>query len=82
MPRAATESVAAEGIPEITDPELRAKLTPDYQATCKRLIFCSEFYQAITQPNAHLVTEGIEAIEPAGACWQKEAASATLSRWW
>ena len=50
----------------VTDPELRKKLTPDYQAACKRMIFCSDFYPAISRPNAALVTEGIERIEPKG----------------
>lgn len=50
----------------IPDPVLRAKLTPDYQATCKRLIFCSEYYPAICRPHTHLVTEGIARIEPEG----------------
>ncbi|MEM9256202.1 MAG: NAD(P)/FAD-dependent oxidoreductase [Pseudomonadota bacterium] len=50
----------------VPDPELRARLTPDYQAACKRLIFCSEFYPAISQPHAHLVTDDITAIEPQG----------------
>ena len=50
----------------VPDPELRARLTPDYQATCKRLIFCSDFYKSISRPNAHLVTEHIERIEPEG----------------
>ena len=50
----------------VADPELRAKLTPDYQAACKRLIFCSDFYPAISRDNAHLVTEGIQRITPAG----------------
>lgn len=50
----------------VPDPELRAKLTPDYKATCKRLIFCSDFYPAISRANAELVTAGITAIEPEG----------------
>jgi cation diffusion facilitator CzcD-associated flavoprotein CzcO len=50
----------------VPDPALRERLTPDYQAACKRLIFCSDFYPAISRPNAHLVTEGIERIEPDG----------------
>lgn len=50
----------------VADPELRAKLTPDYQAACKRLIFCSEFYPAISRDNAHLVTESITRITPQG----------------
>jgi cation diffusion facilitator CzcD-associated flavoprotein CzcO len=50
----------------VPDPQLRARLTPDYQAACKRLIFCSDFYPAISSPHAHLVTEHIERIEPNG----------------
>ena len=48
------------------DPELREKLRPDYQAACKRLIISPDFYDAIQQPNAELVTEAIERVEPAG----------------
>ena len=50
----------------VPDPELRRKLTPDYQAACKRLIFCSDFYPAISRDNAFLVTESIERVTPAG----------------
>ena len=52
-----------DGVP---DPVLRAKLTPDYDATCKRLILCSDFYPAISRPNAHLVTAAISRVEPEG----------------
>jgi cation diffusion facilitator CzcD-associated flavoprotein CzcO len=50
----------------VKDPELRRRLTPDYQAACKRLILCSDFYPAITRDNAQLVTDAIERITPAG----------------
>ena len=50
----------------VRDPELRRKLTPDYRVGCKRLIVSEFFYQAIQQPNAELVTETIERIEPGG----------------
>jgi cation diffusion facilitator CzcD-associated flavoprotein CzcO len=50
----------------VKDPALREKLRPTYRATCKRLILSPDFYTAIQQPNALLVTEGIERIEPAG----------------
>ena len=50
----------------VPDPQLRARLTPDYQATCKRMIFCSDYYPALCQPHAHLITEHIEKIEPTG----------------
>ena len=50
----------------VPDPVLRAKLTPGYDATCKRLILCSDFYPAISRPNAHLITEAIAGVEPEG----------------
>lgn len=50
----------------VKDPELRAKLTPDYPVGCKRLVMSDQFYDAIQKPNAELVTEGIEYIEPGG----------------
>lgn len=51
----------------IKDPELRAKLKPDYRVGCKRIIVNSTFYEAIQKPNAELVTAGIESIVPEGA---------------
>ncbi len=51
---------------QIPDPELRAKLTPDYKATCKRLILCSDYYPALMKDHVDLVTEDIERIEPKG----------------
>ena len=51
---------------DVPDSALRVKLTPSYKATCKRLIFCSDFYPAISRDNAELVTESIEGIEPGG----------------
>lgn len=50
----------------VPDPELRKRLTPNFQAACKRIIVCSDFYPAISADNAELVTEGIERIEPKG----------------
>ncbi len=50
----------------IKDPELRKKLTPDYNVGCKRIIASDRFYEEIQKPNAHLITDGIEKIEPEG----------------
>ncbi len=50
----------------VPDPELRAKLTPDYEATCKRMIFCSDYYPALSRPHSELVTDAIANIEPNG----------------
>lgn len=50
----------------VDDPELRERLRPSYQAGCKRLIVSPNFYDAITRPNAGLVTDPILAVEPDG----------------
>jgi cation diffusion facilitator CzcD-associated flavoprotein CzcO len=50
----------------VTDPDLRERLRPNYQAACKRLIVSPNFYEAIQKPNAHLVTDAIERVEAAG----------------
>lgn len=61
------EDIVRKNLEEsVTDPELREKLRPTYRAACKRLIYSPDYYQAIQHPNAELVTEGIECIEPEG----------------
>jgi cation diffusion facilitator CzcD-associated flavoprotein CzcO len=50
----------------VRDPQLREKLRPSYRAACKRLVMSPDFYRAVTQPNAEVVTEGIERIEETG----------------
>jgi cation diffusion facilitator CzcD-associated flavoprotein CzcO len=50
----------------VRDPELRERLRPSYRAACKRLVVSPDFYEAIQHPNAELVTEPIERIEPSG----------------
>ena len=44
----------------ITDPELRAKLTPNYEFGCKRILRTSAFYPALLRDNVELVTAGID----------------------
>jgi len=50
----------------VHDPELRERLRPSYRAACKRLVVSPDFYDAIQHPNAELVTERIEKVEPGG----------------
>ncbi|HKU44546.1 MAG TPA: NAD(P)/FAD-dependent oxidoreductase, partial [Polyangiales bacterium] len=51
---------------QVQDPELRERLRPSYRPACKRLVISPDFYRAIQQPNAQLVSDGIERIEPRG----------------
>jgi cation diffusion facilitator CzcD-associated flavoprotein CzcO len=50
----------------IRDPMLRAKLTPSYQPSCKRMVISDRFHDAIQRPNVELVTERIERVGPNG----------------
>ena len=61
------EAVVLQNLEQsVKDPVLREKLRPTYRAACKRLIYSPDYYQAIQHPNAELVTEAIERIEPKG----------------
>ena len=47
---------------EVTDPELRRKLTPNYTIGCKRILISNDYYPAVAQPNVDVVTEGIREV--------------------
>lgn len=49
---------------QVTDPELRAKLTPDYEIGCKRILLSDEYYPALQQPNVELVTDAVVEVRP------------------
>lgn len=51
---------------QIPDPALRAKLTPDYEFGCKRVLRSDDYYPALLRDNVELVTDGIAAITPTG----------------
>jgi cation diffusion facilitator CzcD-associated flavoprotein CzcO len=49
---------------QVRDPELRAKLRPNYTIGCKRITMSNTYYPAICQPNVELVTDRIEEVRP------------------
>ncbi|SDH72713.1 flavin-containing monooxygenase [Nonomuraea jiangxiensis] len=49
---------------QVPDPDLRRRLTPGYLIGCKRILFSSDFYPALTRENVELVTEGVTEIRP------------------
>jgi cation diffusion facilitator CzcD-associated flavoprotein CzcO len=60
------ERVALHHIAEqVPDPDLRRKLTPDYEIGCKRILLSNEYYPALQQPNVELVTEAVVEVRPA-----------------
>jgi cation diffusion facilitator CzcD-associated flavoprotein CzcO len=47
---------------QISDPELKAKVTPDYTIGCKRILPSNEWYRALATDNVELVTGGIREV--------------------
>jgi cation diffusion facilitator CzcD-associated flavoprotein CzcO len=49
---------------QVRDPELRAKLEPDYTFFCKRPGFANDYFPTFNRDNVELVTDRIERITP------------------
>jgi cation diffusion facilitator CzcD-associated flavoprotein CzcO len=64
--RAYIKHLCRASLKKVRDPELRKKLTPDYEPGCKRLVFSSGYYRAVQQPNVQLITDKITRIAPGG----------------
>jgi cation diffusion facilitator CzcD-associated flavoprotein CzcO len=47
---------------QVKDPALRAKLTPDYEPGCKRILVSNDYYPSLTKENVEVVTDGIAEI--------------------
>ncbi len=47
---------------QVKDPELRRRLTPDYEIGCKRIVFSNAWYPAIQAPNVELVSSGVKEL--------------------
>jgi cyclohexanone monooxygenase len=46
----------------IKDPTLRAKVTPDWQIGCKRILISNTWYPMLARPHVDLVTDGIAEV--------------------
>jgi cation diffusion facilitator CzcD-associated flavoprotein CzcO len=51
---------------QVKDPELRRKLTPDYDFGCKRPTFSNSYFPTFTKPNVHLETTSIDHFDATG----------------
>jgi cation diffusion facilitator CzcD-associated flavoprotein CzcO len=51
---------------QVADPQLRAKLEPDYRIGCKRIIFANDYFPALAQPNVAVITDPLREIVPEG----------------
>ncbi|MGI8559771.1 MAG: flavin-containing monooxygenase [Solirubrobacteraceae bacterium] len=47
---------------QVSDPELRERLTPRYRIGCKRILVSNRWYPALQQPNVELVCDGIAEV--------------------
>ncbi|MFL6023994.1 MAG: flavin-containing monooxygenase [Marmoricola sp.] len=50
----------------ISDPALRAKVTPDFQMGCKRILISNTYYPALARENVEVITDGIAEITANG----------------
>ncbi|GGC58026.1 NAD(P)/FAD-dependent oxidoreductase [Hoyosella rhizosphaerae] len=51
---------------QVKDPDLRRKLTPDYDFGCKRPTFSNEYFRTFNKPHVRLETSTIERVESDG----------------
>jgi cation diffusion facilitator CzcD-associated flavoprotein CzcO len=51
---------------QLPDPELRAKVWPDYTFGCKRVLFSSHYLPTLARPNVELVTDPIAGLTATG----------------
>jgi cyclohexanone monooxygenase len=63
----AVEKLARKHIKDqVPDPELRAKVTPNYTIGCKRILPSNKWYPALGRDNVELVTDAITEVRPDG----------------
>ncbi|MFE9612034.1 flavin-containing monooxygenase [Streptomyces sp. NPDC006012] len=46
----------------VKDPELRARLTPDYRIGCKRILLSNSYYPALARPDVDVVASGLSEV--------------------
>ncbi|OOK68846.1 putative fAD-dependent pyridine nucleotide-disulfide oxidoreductase [Mycobacterium kansasii] len=64
--REATELARSYLLRKVADPELRAKLTPDYPVGCKRPLMSRDWYPTFSLPNVSLETTAIAELTDYG----------------
>jgi cyclohexanone monooxygenase len=50
----------------ITDPDLRRRVTPDFEIGCKRILFSNDWYPTLARPDVELVTDPVARVTPHG----------------
>ncbi|MGA2926486.1 MAG: NAD(P)/FAD-dependent oxidoreductase [Solirubrobacteraceae bacterium] len=49
---------------QISDPDLRRRLTPRYRLGCKRMLISDDYYPALRESNVELIEAGVQEIRP------------------
>jgi cation diffusion facilitator CzcD-associated flavoprotein CzcO len=62
---------------QVPDPGLREKLTPHFRLGCKRVLLSNDYYPALSQPNAEVVTDRIVEVKPSAVVTAGEDGSLT-----
>lgn len=52
---------------QVPDEALRAKLTPDYEYGCKRVLLSDDYYAALARPNVRVIPSALAAVDRAAA---------------
>ncbi|HEV7193635.1 MAG TPA: NAD(P)/FAD-dependent oxidoreductase [Jatrophihabitantaceae bacterium] len=61
----AAQRVARRNIEKaIADPDLRARVTPNWQIGCKRILISNDWYPTLARDHVDLVTDGIAEVRP------------------
>jgi cation diffusion facilitator CzcD-associated flavoprotein CzcO len=47
---------------QVVDPELQAKLTPDFEIGCKRVLVTNDWYRALAKPNVDVIASGVREV--------------------
>jgi cation diffusion facilitator CzcD-associated flavoprotein CzcO/acetyl esterase/lipase len=51
---------------QVSDPALKAALTPDHVLGCKRVLISPDYYSTLERPNVELVTQGVRELTENG----------------
>lgn len=51
---------------QVPDADLRARLVPDYEIGCKRILFSNDWYPALAREHVAVETSDVASIEPTG----------------
>jgi cation diffusion facilitator CzcD-associated flavoprotein CzcO len=51
---------------QVSDPQLRTKLTPNYRLGCKRILVSNDYLASLDQPNVDVITSGIREVTADG----------------